>query len=117
MQQTTQTTTTTVVSGKSILVAYLLWFFLGSLGIHRFYLGRTGTAITQLIMAVLGVATLFIILGDILLPILGIWLVIDLFLIPGMVRTAPAGKNIPLYQTQTTTTTTVEEHPSDTMQD
>ena len=25
---------------RSLLVAYLLWFFLGILGIHRFYLGR-----------------------------------------------------------------------------
>ncbi len=30
---------------RSLLVAYLLWFFVGLLGIHRFYLGRwiTGT--------------------------------------------------------------------------
>lgn len=30
---------------RSLLVAYLLWFFVGVLGIHRFYLGRwiTGT--------------------------------------------------------------------------
>lgn len=26
---------------KSILVTYLLWFFLGLLGIHKFYLGKT----------------------------------------------------------------------------
>ncbi len=26
---------------KSVAVAYLLWFFLGSLGIHKFYLGET----------------------------------------------------------------------------
>lgn len=25
---------------RSLLMAYLLWFFLGYLGIHRFYLGR-----------------------------------------------------------------------------
>ena len=25
---------------RSMLVAYLLWFFLGYLGIHRIYLGR-----------------------------------------------------------------------------
>ena len=25
---------------RSLLIAYLLWFFLGVLGIHRFYLGR-----------------------------------------------------------------------------
>jgi TM2 domain-containing membrane protein YozV len=35
---------------KSTGAAYLLWFFLGGLGGHRFYLGQTGTAITQLIL-------------------------------------------------------------------
>ena len=25
---------------RSVVIAYLLWFFLGLLGIHRFYLGR-----------------------------------------------------------------------------
>ena len=25
---------------RSVIVAYLLWFFLGVFGIHRFYLGR-----------------------------------------------------------------------------
>ena len=28
---------------KSIGVSYLLWFFLGGLGAHRFYNGRTGS--------------------------------------------------------------------------
>lgn len=28
-------------SQKNALTAYLLWFFLGLIGIHRFYLGRT----------------------------------------------------------------------------
>lgn len=29
-----------VVAPKSTTVAYLLWFFLGSLGIHKFYLNQ-----------------------------------------------------------------------------
>ncbi|MCL1790756.1 MAG: TM2 domain-containing protein [Peptococcaceae bacterium] len=33
------------VSPKSRLVALLLCFFLGVLGIHRFYVGKTGTGI------------------------------------------------------------------------
>lgn len=30
---------------KSYIVAYLLWFLLGLLGAHRFYVGRTGSGI------------------------------------------------------------------------
>ena len=28
---------------RSALLAYLLWFFLGWFGLHRFYLGRIGS--------------------------------------------------------------------------
>ncbi|HVW92019.1 MAG TPA: TM2 domain-containing protein [Devosia sp.] len=58
--------------GKNIVVAYLLWLFLGVFSAHRFYLGKPGTAILQML-------TYFILIGF-------VWWVIDLFLIPGMVR-------------------------------
>ena len=37
------------VSEKKLLPAFLLCFFLGSLGIHRFYVGKIGTGILWLI--------------------------------------------------------------------
>lgn len=37
------------VSPKSRLAALLLCFFLGYLGIHRFYVGKTGTGILWLL--------------------------------------------------------------------
>jgi len=39
---------------KSKLTAGLLGIFLGSLGIHNFYLGNTGKAVAQLLIGVLG---------------------------------------------------------------
>lgn len=36
-------------SDKKRLVVFLLCFFLGALGIHRFYVGKTGTGIAQLL--------------------------------------------------------------------
>ncbi|HEY3797741.1 MAG TPA: TM2 domain-containing protein [Caulobacteraceae bacterium] len=66
--------------GPSTGVAYLLWFFLGLLGAHRFYLGRTGSAVAQLLISLfLG----WIIIG---LVINGVWLIVDAFLIPDMLR-------------------------------
>ena len=52
--------------------AYLLWFFLWFVSGHRFYLGRPGTAILQIL-------SYFILIGF-------IWLLIDAFLSPSMIR-------------------------------
>lgn len=70
---------------KSAVVAYLLWFFAGGLGGHRFYLGATGSAVTILVLSVLGVLTLIFGIGFVFLMVVGLWLLVDLFLIPGMV--------------------------------
>lgn len=58
--------------GPNATLAYVLWFFLGIFSAHRFYLGRPGTAILQ-------ICCYFILVGF-------VWLLIDVFLIPGMVR-------------------------------
>ncbi|RAK65336.1 TM2 domain-containing protein [Hymenobacter jeollabukensis] len=41
-----------MASGKSQLTAALLCFFLGGLGVHRFYLGYTGRGILYIALAV-----------------------------------------------------------------
>ncbi|WP_028609298.1 TM2 domain-containing protein [Paenibacillus harenae] len=52
-------------SPKSFVAALLLCFFLGTLGIHRFYAGKIGTGILQIIT-----------LGG-----LGIWVLVDFIMI------------------------------------
>lgn len=58
--------------GPSIVVAYLFWFFLWFVSAHRFYLGRPVSAILQIL-------SYFILIGF-------VWVLIDIFLIPGMIR-------------------------------
>ncbi len=41
-----------VVSDRNKLVAALLAFFIGVLGVHRFYLGRTGSGIVMLVLSI-----------------------------------------------------------------
>ncbi|MDB6453982.1 TM2 domain-containing protein [Falsirhodobacter sp. 20TX0035] len=65
---------------KSTAAAYLLWFFLGTFGVHRFYLGRLKTGLAMLVLMLLGVVTVGITSGIVL-----IWWVVDLFLVPGMI--------------------------------
>ncbi len=108
--QNLTTTTTVQLSPKNILVAYLLWFFLGQLGVHRFYLGRIGSGIVQLLLGVVGYVLLLALgLGLVFLIPLWIWLFIDIFLIPGM-----AG---PAMVTTTVTSSTSSAVPSSPVSD
>jgi hypothetical protein len=38
-----------LVEDKSLAIAYLLWFFLGWIGVHHFYLGKAGRGIGYLL--------------------------------------------------------------------
>ncbi len=60
-------------------VALLLWFFLGfGFGAHNYYLGRYQIGIIQLILFVVGVLTILVGIGIVILIGLFIWWVVDL---------------------------------------
>ena len=71
---------------KSVGIAYLLWFFLGGFGLHRFYLGQTGSAVALLIITLVSIVTSVIGIGLFGFIVVGIWLLVDLFLIPGIAQ-------------------------------
>lgn len=71
---------------KELTVAYLLLLFLGTLGAHRFYLGRKGTAAAMLSLTIVGVCTALVLVGFVLLAAVAVWWVVDLFVTPSMVR-------------------------------
>ena len=73
---------------KSTGIAYLLWFFLGALGVHRFYLGQTGSGIAMAIISVASWVTVFVGVGLLGLAIIAVWWLVDAFLIPGIATRA-----------------------------
>ncbi|WP_367294833.1 TM2 domain-containing protein [Levilactobacillus yonginensis] len=67
-------------NAKSPVVAYLLWWFTGFMGGHRYYFGKTGSAVAMtlifwLLVWVFGLGAL----------INGIWMLVDVFLIHGWI--------------------------------
>ena len=73
---------------KSSGTAYLLCIFLGMFGAHRFYLGETGTGAALLAITICSFFLIFaFFIGLLTIWISVIWVTIDLFLIPGMIRT------------------------------
>lgn len=60
---------------RDVGVAYLLALFLGMFGGHRFYVHKKGTAIMMLILTCSVVGSV----------VSGIWLLVDLFLLPSLV--------------------------------
>lgn len=74
------------VNKKSAGTAYLIWFFLGMFGMHRFYLGKTGSGAAQLILTVLSLGLLPFGVGGVLIFVPGLWAFFDVFFIGGMVR-------------------------------
>ena len=69
------------ISPKSKTAAALLAFFLGSLGIHRFYVGKVGTGIVILLLSIIGYATLTFTVGAFVLVVVGLWVLIDFIMI------------------------------------
>ncbi len=71
---------------QSPLVAYLLLIFLWGLGVHRMYLGRWISGIVMAALWGLGWLATPILIGWPILGLVCLWVIIDMFLIPGMIQ-------------------------------
>ena len=79
-----------VVGPRSMVLTYMLWFVLGSVGAHRFYLGRNTSGT---ILAILTLISWGLIAGEQSLAYggaiaAGLWVFVDGFLIKSMHRQA-----------------------------
>lgn len=75
------------VSDRLVLPAFLLAFFLGVFGVHRFYVGKTGSGIVMLLLTVTLVGTI----------VTAIWATVDWILIVcGAFRDA-AGRRLTVW--------------------
>ena len=85
---------------KSKLAAGLLGIFLGSLGIHNFYLGHTGKAVGQLVGTIVGYVLLIVVIGIFIIAGISIWALIEGILIlsarPGSYPWGVDARGVPL---------------------
>ena len=70
---------------KNMVVDYLLLIFLGFFGVHRFYAGAKTSGIVMLVLFAVSWVLSFFIIGFIGFAIIGIWWLIDLFLLHGLI--------------------------------
>ncbi|WP_411842484.1 TM2 domain-containing protein [Salinicoccus sp. HZC-1] len=62
-------------------IAFILWFFLGGFGAHRFYMGDIGYGTAMAAVTVIGA----ILTLGMSLFVTGIWVLVDAFLISGRI--------------------------------
>ena len=65
------------ISPKSRLATTLLAWFLGYFGAHRFYIGKTGTAIVMLVLGIVGIPLCFVFVGIPIVIGVAVWSLVD----------------------------------------
>lgn len=76
------------LNSKSKIAAGLLGIFLGRFGVHNFYLGYTGKAVTQLLLTIFGYILTFFVIGIFMVAASGIWGLIEgIMILAGSIKT------------------------------
>jgi TM2 domain-containing membrane protein YozV len=87
------------VREKSLALAYVFWFGCSTVGAHRFYLGFPLSAMLQACLWLGGWLMVLAGFFPVLLAVIAaaIWMLADMFLIPGLARQANARLRGPAY--------------------
>jgi TM2 domain-containing membrane protein YozV len=75
--------------GRNLILAYVFWYFCSPLGMHRIYCGQKDTGFMQMGLFFGGLvigALIWTPIGLIMIGAWLVWIIVDLFLIPGMMR-------------------------------
>ena len=79
-------------NAKSKIAAGLFGIFLGSFGVHNFYLGYTGKAVTQLVLTIVGYILCCIVIGFFFVFATSIWGLIEgIMILAGKIDTDANG--------------------------
>jgi len=73
-------------ASRNVVLAYLIWFFLGYGGVHRMYAGRWISGFIMLAIFGLSLLLTLVFVGFIGLGFIAIWWMIDALLLAGMVH-------------------------------
>ncbi len=97
------------MDGPNMIIAYVLWWFLGFLGVHRFYLGRTKSGLIMLALTAAGAVLAAVMVGIPLLMAVGVWWMLDAYFTQKIVKEVRAEKELgasSMSVTHSTTTAT-----------
>lgn len=74
------------VRKKEVLVAYLLWWFFGPFGAHRFYCNRSGSAAAMLVIFLVSIPLTYLCVGFVGIAAVVVWWLVDAFSISAWVQ-------------------------------
>ncbi|WP_165841642.1 TM2 domain-containing protein [Corynebacterium heidelbergense] len=65
---------------KSKVAALLLVIFFGGLGVHNLYVGNTKQGIAQMVLTLVGLFSLIVLIGGVVLFAVGLWVIADIIM-------------------------------------